>query len=206
MPRKQRILLSQRRALRAWALQQHPRPSQKACITWFQAQYGTTISQSTVSESLSSHFEAIDKSTNRTGSRLRSGQWPELENLLFLWQQHIEEEGGTTNGELLRIKAQHLWRQLPQYSSVPCPEFSNGWLQKFKKRHTVRDYTRQEAVGSIPKIVEEERSRIRTSEGENSEENVHDTDGTGPYWIIPRFCSWFWDGDVRKNLTIAHNS
>jgi hypothetical protein len=206
MPRKQRILLSQRRALRAWALQQHPRPSQKACIAWFQVQYSRTISQSTVSESLSNHFEAIDTSTNTARSRLRSGQWPDLENLLFLWQQEIEEKGGTTSGELLRIKAQQLWQQLPQYSLLPCPEFSNGWLQKFKKRHNIRHFTRHRASGSVSKTAEGEMNGIRTLAEKCNEKNVYNMDETGPYWIIPRFCSWVLDGDVRKNLTFAHNA
>jgi hypothetical protein len=206
MPRKQRILLSQRRALRAWALQQHPRPSQKACIAWFQAQYSCTISQSTVSKSLSSHFKAIDTSTNTVRSRLRSGQWPDLENLLFLWQQEIEENGGTTSGELLRIKAQQLWQQLPQYSRLPCPEFSNGWLQKFKKRHNIRHSTRHREPGSASKTAEVEMNGIRTFAGECGKENVYNMDETGPYWIMPRFCSWVLEGGVRKCQTFAHTA
>ena len=202
MPRKQHILLSQRRAVRAWALQQHPRPSQKACIAWFQGQYGRTISQSTVSESLSSHFEAIDTSSNTGRSRLRSGQWPDLENLLFLWQQEVEERGGTANGELLRFKAQ----QLPQYTLLPCPEFSNGWLQKFRKRHNIRHNTRHMESGSAPKTTEGEMDGEKTLAGEFNRENIDNTDETGPCWIIPRFCSWVWDGDVRKSLTFAHNA
>lgn len=203
MPRKQRITLSQRLALRAWAIQQRPRPSHKACIAWFQAQYSHTISQSTVSESLSSRFEAIHTSTNTARSRLRSGQWPDLENLLFCWQQQIEQEGGSTSGELLRIKAQQIWQQLPQYSSLPCPEFSNGWLQKFKTRYNIRRRARQREERSVPVVAEEEMNGISILEGESIGDDAQDIDGTGPYWIMPRFCSWFWEGNVRKDLTFA---
>jgi hypothetical protein len=206
MPRKQPILLSQRRALRAWALQQHPRPSQKACIAWFQEQYSRTISQSTVSESLSSHFKPIDTSTNTTRSRQRLGQWPDLENLLFLWQQEIEEKGGNASDQLLRIKAQHIWQQLPQYSLLSCPEFSNGWLQKFKKRHNIRHFTRHREAGSVSKTAKGEIDGVRTLVGEYNGKKVYNTDETGPCWIMPRFCSWVLDGDVRKNLTFAHNT
>ena len=113
MPPKQRILLEQRRALHTWAHQQHPRPSQKACIAWFHEQFSLKISQSTVSESLLSHFEAVDNTSNAQRSRLRTGQWPDLEKALFLWQQQIEQRGGITSGELLRQKAQQIWQQLP---------------------------------------------------------------------------------------------
>lgn len=182
MPRKQRILTHQRRALRAWALPQHPRPSQKTCIAWFEEQFGFTIGQSTVSESLSSHFEAVDTSINPARARLRLGQWPELENLLFLWQQRIEERGGVTSGELLREKAQQLWSQLPQFSSLPCPEFSNGWLQKFKKRHNITKHTCYGELGSVPEIAEEEMKALRTLAGEYNQEDVYNMDETGLFW------------------------
>lgn len=60
MPQKQQIRIEQRRALRSWAHNQHPRPTQRACIEWFQQQFGHKFSQSTVSESLSSHFDSLD--------------------------------------------------------------------------------------------------------------------------------------------------
>ena len=186
MPPKQRILLEQRRALRAWAHKQHPKPSQKACIAWFHEQYGLKISQSTVSESLSSHFEAIDTSGDSQRSRIRTGQWPDLENLLFLWQQRIEERGGITTGELLRKKAQQIWHQLPQYSTSPCPEFSIGWLQNFKKRHKIKEYTQHGELGSVPSSADEEMRALRTLAGEYKEEDVYNMDETGLYWkMIP---------------------
>jgi hypothetical protein len=186
MPPKQRILVHQRQALRTWALSQYPRPSQKTCIAWFLEKYGLKISQSTVSESLSSHFEALDTSTNKDRSRLRSGQWPDLENLLYLWQQRIEERGGVASGELLREKAQRIWQELPQYSALPCPEFSNGWLQKFKKRHNISEHIRHGELGSVPETADEEMRGIRTFAGEYQEEDIYNMDEAPLYWkMIP---------------------
>ena len=186
MPPKQRILLEQRRALRVWAHSQHPRPSQKACIAWFQNKYGLKISQSTVSESLSSHFEAVDSTTDTQRSRLRTGQWPDLEKLLFLWQQRVEERGGMTSGDLLRQKAQDIWHQLPQYSTLPCPEFSVGWLQNFKKRHHIRNYNQHGELGSVPELAEEEMKALRTLGGEYKEEDIYNMDETALFWrMVP---------------------
>src|SRR5436305_366503 len=134
MPRKQAISIEQRRALRTWAHSQHPKPSQKACIEWFYKTYNHKLSQSTVSESLSPHFDELDKSTV-TGQRLRTGQWPDLEKVLYNWQQRIDSSGGFTTGDILREKAQEIWKKLPQYSDQRCPEFSVGWLDRFKKRY-----------------------------------------------------------------------
>ena len=82
MPKKQAITLEQRQSLRNWAHSQHPKPSQKACIEWFYNKYNHKLSQSTVSESLSSHFTSLnDLST--VGQRLQLDQWPEPEKVLF---------------------------------------------------------------------------------------------------------------------------
>jgi len=53
------LTLDQRRALRRWAGAQPVRPSHKACIEWFWAQYGQQISQSTVSHSLSPKYSRL---------------------------------------------------------------------------------------------------------------------------------------------------
>lgn len=62
MPRKvQRgITDAQRAALRAWYQQQHPRPSQRACISWFIDQYDHQLGQSTISDSLSIRYSHLD--------------------------------------------------------------------------------------------------------------------------------------------------
>jgi hypothetical protein len=181
MPRKQRITIEQRQALRAWASKQHPRPSQKACITWFETQFNHRISQSTVSESLSSHFEASNTPLPANRSRVRLGQWPDLENILYQWQRRIEEKGSITSGELLQQKAQQIWHQLPQYSALPCPEFSVGWLQKFKKRHNIQEHTRYGELGSVPESADEEMKGIRTLAGEYNDDDVYNMDETGLY-------------------------
>ena len=82
------LTLDQRRALRRWANSQTVRPSHKACIEWFQQQYGQSISQSTVSHSLSPKYARLDGEPTLSGSRLRYGNWPDVEKLVLLWHQH----------------------------------------------------------------------------------------------------------------------
>lgn len=107
MPRKQAITLEQRRALRKWAHQQYPKPTQKACIDWFLLQFNHKLSQSTVSESLSAHFKDLDTSTTQ-GQRIRTGQWPDLKQILFDFQQRIDSQGGFTSGDILQQKAREI--------------------------------------------------------------------------------------------------
>src|SRR5690348_16146688 len=91
---RQSLTLDQRRALRRWALAQTSRPSHRACIQWFQTEYGQTISQSTVSHSLSGKYARLDDGDSvLSGSRMRFGNWPDLERLVLLWHSQVVHQG-----------------------------------------------------------------------------------------------------------------
>ncbi len=150
MARKQ-ILISQRRALREWAFSQQPRPTHRECVEWFQQQYDIRISQSTISDSLSAHFEIVHTTNATERARIRDPKWPDLDRELYEWQQRT----GVYNGDLLRTKAEQLWHQLPQYKDQPCPKFANGWLQKFRKRHGLSKSAATEAeADGTPQLIQ----------------------------------------------------
>lgn len=140
MPRNS-ILDTQRRALRIWHRSQYPRPPHKDCIKWFSENFHFKISQSTISESLSDKFKSLDDAVEITGKpsyRRRQCQWPLLEKLLYEWQQDLEKQGTHCSGEQLIERAQEIWTQIPDYEHIPVPEFSSGWLSRFKVRHNIR--------------------------------------------------------------------
>jgi len=83
----------QRKDLRKWYFSQNPHPPQSACITWFEQQYKHTISQSTISESLSSRFKCLDEISTSTRIRQREAQWPLLESILAEWENQITKDG-----------------------------------------------------------------------------------------------------------------
>lgn len=129
------LTLDQRRALRRWANSQTVRPSHKACIEWFFSQYNQTISQSTVSHSLSPKYARLDGDPQLSGSRLRFGNWPDVEKLVLLWHQQTVATGRQPSNEELADKAKTIFQQLPRYREEPAPEFSPGWIHRFKKRY-----------------------------------------------------------------------
>ncbi|KAF4973763.1 hypothetical protein FZEAL_9242 [Fusarium zealandicum] len=131
------LTLDQRRALRRWANSQPLRPSHKACIEWFYTQYGQQISQSTVSHSLSPKYSRLDVDNPQlSGSRLRLGNWPDVEKLVLIWYNQVHQASGRgpTNEELGE-KAKSIFNQLPRYKDENPPEFSPGWIHRFKKRY-----------------------------------------------------------------------
>ena len=129
------LTLDQRRALRRWANAQTVRPSHKACIEWFQGQYHQTISQSTVSHSLSPKYARLDGDPQLSGSRLRFGNWPDVEKLVLLWHQSMVNSGRQPSNEELAEKAKSIFSELPRYKDEQPPEFSPGWIHRFKKRY-----------------------------------------------------------------------
>ena len=137
-PSKERhsLTLDQRRALRRWANSQSVRPSHKNCIEWFYGQYGQQISQSTVSHSLSPKYSRLDGDNPQlSGSRLRFGNWPDVEKLVLLWYQQVQASGRQPTNEELGDKAKTIFNQLPRYKDENPPEFSPGWIHRFKKRY-----------------------------------------------------------------------
>jgi centromere ABP1-like protein/Tc5 transposase-like DNA-binding protein len=130
------LTLDQRRTLRRWANSQTIRPSHKTCIEWFFSQYGQNISQSTVSHSLSPKYSRLDGDNPQlSGSRLRFGNWPDVEKLVLLWYQQVQASGRQPTNEELGEKAKTIFAQLPRYKDEQPPEFSPGWIHRFKKRY-----------------------------------------------------------------------
>ncbi|OHF00525.1 centromere binding protein B [Colletotrichum orchidophilum] len=130
------LTLDQRRALRRWANAQTIRPSHKACIDWFYGQYGQHISQSTVSHSLSPKYSRLDGDNPQlSGSRLRFGNWPDVEKLVLRWYQQVQATGRHPTNEELGEKAKAIFTALPRYKDETPPEFSPGWIHRFKKRY-----------------------------------------------------------------------
>lgn len=158
---------------------------QKACIAWFLDQYQTRVSQSTISESLSTRFAYLDGAPQahdqEARRRRRDATWLQLEAVLFDWQKLIEQRGGVTTGEVLQEKAKQIWARLPQYEGEPVPEFSLGWVTRFRQRHKILNQVRHGEAGSVPAIAEEEMRVIQTVAGEYLEEDIYNMDETGLY-------------------------
>ncbi|GAB7352577.1 hypothetical protein MBLNU459_g2961t1 [Dothideomycetes sp. NU459] len=136
------ITNAQRAALRRHA-HTNPRLRQAQLAAWFESEFGHKVSQGTVSESLSSKFLDLDNEITNPAhldrQKSRSEAWPELESALFqwyCWHVNVQTNRPVTDA-LLRVKAEHFWSLLEPYRGINVPAFSNGWLDRFKKRHSI---------------------------------------------------------------------
>lgn len=140
-PKRNRLSDVQRKEIRDWWHSQNPRPHQKAIVTWFFQRYGKNVSQSSICDCLSSRYEYLDNvdasvlAASRPTYRMRNSHWPILENMLLEWQTRCSNEGQRVTGDMVLEKAKELYPQIPEYRDKQPPEFSSGWLSRFKERH-----------------------------------------------------------------------
>jgi hypothetical protein len=135
------ISTQQRVALRSYA-QQHHSQNQQQLASWFEQQFGHRPSQGTISESLSAPFIELDqRSEGPSQRRLRTQHWPELGACLYEWQPQIETQVPISN-DLIKAAALRFCHRLPCYRDMEVPQFSTGWLDKFKRTHGITERIR----------------------------------------------------------------
>lgn len=85
------------------------------------------------------HLDADPTLSDHTlkAKRSRPAKWPELEAALIHWIDHARGKTPITH-EVIREKARFFWTQIPTYEGQPMPSFSNGWLDAFQRRGSIR--------------------------------------------------------------------
>lgn len=193
-PRKNRQGISevQKKALRSWVQSQQPRPSHSACLAWFEEAYGRRVNQSTISAILSKRWEHLDHGPASAIQRQQAPQWPILEQRVSDWLLSCQEAGEHKTGEAILRKAREIWPELNEYATLPMPQFSQGWLTKFKIRHSTRQSVGLDGVlQAPPQDTRKEVKGLRSRCGEFPEEDIYNMDETGllwrkaPYEVIP---------------------
>ncbi|EPX73046.1 ARS-binding protein [Schizosaccharomyces octosporus yFS286] len=139
--RRQGLTQDEKKAFRDYYFSLTEKPTQKDLIDWFKEHFGRTLAQSTVSTILSPKHAYLDSQDFIRGDlkRNRTPKYPALESALFEWQQQEEKRSGTVSCDQLRLAALDIWKTIPEYQNIPTPSFSNGWLEKFKRRHPLSE-------------------------------------------------------------------
>ena len=74
-------------------------------------------------------------SHNQKWKKRRPVAYPRLHEALFVWMKAIEKEVTITSA-ILQAKAAKLFPQL--YPNETVPQFSDGWLSKWKKSYGIK--------------------------------------------------------------------
>ena len=135
---------------------------------------------------MGSQFQYLDSKANTSTSfRKGTGQWHDLEAILYEWQHTLDLKGAYISGDILIEKARQIWSSLPRYCGQPAPSFSNGWLHRFKQRYNIKQRTHHSEAGSVPEEAEEEMKAIRTISGQYNEDDIYNMDESGLFWRMP---------------------
>ncbi|KAJ5166266.1 uncharacterized protein N7482_005047 [Penicillium canariense] len=174
----------QKKALRAWSQSQQPRPTHASCIAWFQQTYNRRLTQSSISLILSKKYDYLDIRPASSSLRQQPPQWPALEQPLSEWLKKARENGEPVTGEVICNKARKIWPQITEYASHPVPQFSQGWLSKFKRRFEagLSEGQHDGALPAAPPNQRKELQALRTICGEFKEEDIYNMDETGLLW------------------------
>jgi HD superfamily phosphodiesterase len=64
-------------------------------------------------------------------------EFPDLEEALFNWHQEAQAQNkdNPVHGNTLKAKALEIWHSMPQYRSLPPPDFGGEWVKAYRRRH-----------------------------------------------------------------------
>ncbi|KAJ5981088.1 hypothetical protein N7481_008386 [Penicillium waksmanii] len=173
---------AQRKALRLFASDTRPQPTQRACAAWFEEKFGRKIDRTTVSRTLSSRYDYLDNGEAGIKKKTPTAAWPLLDEALFEWQKRHTEKGFPMTGPLLRLKAAEYWRKIPIYKDQPMPTFSDGWLSRFKRRYAIKWHTFHGEAVSVPDSIHNEMKAVQVICNEYLPDDIYNMDETCLYW------------------------
>jgi hypothetical protein len=166
--------------------------TQKELIAWFAAQpSGRPLTQGQISTILSPTYAYLDtdpRKTSQLGSKRRfKGDYPDLEDALFHWQQQMQKKKAIITGDILRAQAHQIWNRLLQYNGEEEPKWSNGWLDRFKKRYNIKEY-RQHGEGASAEVntpvAIQQMENLRLECSNYHPRDIFNMDETGLFWKL----------------------
>ena len=138
----------------------YPKLSQTQLLVHFNRLFDTVISKQTMSDILKPEYERkLQKldSIEDYNTRIREAKWPELEKCLYLWHCEMLRKHLPLSDLLLAEKAKEFGDMLGIIF-----EYSNGWLNRFKKRYNLKEYNILGEAASVgPELVNAARERSR---------------------------------------------
>ena len=156
------------RALILKEYQHNPKITQKQLSEFAQCSFNLekAPSQSTISAIINQKLKSMSTDvpiTDDSKKRLRTVQFPQLEEALRLWVLQCEAKRIAISGALIQEQARRFANKLLIPEEIQ-PQFSSGWLVKFQQRHGFRSVrffgeSGSADVGAIeenlPKMIEE---------------------------------------------------
>jgi hypothetical protein len=170
----------------------HPSLTQADLITWLQDTHNVSVSQGTISLTLKCSAEILAKKedVNRATKRQRTVKYPLMETALYQWFLTYQDQVNMSD-DLTKEKVTYFLTEL--YPGHEAFEFSNGWLEAFKNRRSIKSYCRFGESGSANMVViEESLLQIRLTLDQYERRDIYNMDETGLFYrmqvSVARYC------------------
>lgn len=175
------LSLETKKALCQYKLE-HPHDSAKRLIEIFNLE----VDRSTVTKILAESDRWIAKDVSGNSGKLtkdRKEMFPKVNDALGEWMFGALATNRILTGKILQMKALEFAQRFPEEKDFKA---SDGWLQKFKKRHNLHHVKMHGEANSAPlDILPEERERLREVIGEYDLDDVYNADETALFFRMP---------------------
>ncbi len=151
-------------------------------ITWLQETHNVSISQGTISLVLKHSAEILAKKedVNRVAKRQRTVKYPLMETALYRWFLTYQDQVNMS-GDLTKEKAAYFLAEL--YPGHGAFEFSNGWLESFKNRRSIKSYRRFGESGSANMaVIKESLPQIHLTLDQYERRDIYNMDEAGLFY------------------------
>lgn len=163
----------------------HRLTQKQAAEYWDENGYQGRVTQKNISVWLKNEdrirAEVALGGAKRATRRIREVKFPALEAALTLWVESREAMLQPITGPLIVAKAE----RLSDAMNLPhdAIKFSNGWIDEFKRRHSLQHYQNHGEAGSVNLTsVKEERVRMRRELQGWDLNDVFNADETSFFW------------------------
>ncbi|XP_042491031.1 CENP-B homolog protein 2-like isoform X2 [Macadamia integrifolia] len=151
-----------------------PNLTQSDLLKWLQDVYNIKVTQSTISNTLKKSRELLDKDIGRPCPTM------DYRIRIALCKKKAEEPN-LTQHDLL--KWLHEVYNIKVTQDAKAFEFSNGWLQSFKKRHGIKLFRKRKERGSLDMVqLETELPRIHEVLDQYNWDDIYNMDQTGLFY------------------------
>jgi len=142
------------------------------------------VSRPTVSKIIKEHAKWLNIEINEASEksvRHKSVKFPLLDQALSYWVEQVTTAAIEFNDQLIKEKGKEFAKLLGMCENDI--QFSNGWIQKFKKRNQLRVYRLHGEAGSVStESLPEERRKLKEIISKFNPADVYNADETGLFF------------------------
>jgi hypothetical protein len=99
----------------------------------------------------------------------------------------MQKKKAIITGDILRAQAHQIWNRLLQYNEEEEPKWSNGWLDRFKKRYNIKEY-KQHGEGASAEVntplAIQQMNNLRLECSNYHPRDIFNMDETGLFWKL----------------------